>query len=250
MKKVSVCIVNYNDQETILKTIGSLLEYTKGVTLSIYVSDNQSTDRSVEEIKKHFPSVTVLENKSNNGFSAGNNAVLDRLDSDYHAIVNPDIEVTSDVLTQMVDYMEQNSDIGILTPKILNFDGTEQFLPKRIPKFRYLLGGRLPFAFMKKYRREFTMEDMVIDKPVEIDFCTGCFMLVRTDLFRQIRGFDERYFMYFEDADLTRKVQKYKKTVFHPDLFVYHRWHRADLKNIKLLMVHISSMIKYFWKWK
>ena len=247
MKKVSVCIVNHNDKNTILDTIKSLYEYTKGVELEIFVSDNKSEDGSLDLIREQYPNVIIVENKENIGFGAGNNAVLDKIDSDYHILVNPDIEITYDVITQMVEYMEENKDIGILTPTIMNFDNTVQHLPKKKPKFIYLLGGRL--SFLKKYRDDFTMANEDIKEPISIDFCTGCFMFLRTSIFKKVNGFDERYFLYFEDADITREVQKYAKTIYNPKFYVYHHWHRASGKSIKFLFIHIISMFKYYFKW-
>lgn len=248
MKKVSVCIVTYNDESTVLRTIETLFQYTKGVELTVYVSDNGSTDLGFAKIAVEFPQVILLKSEKNLGFGAGNNAVLPYLDSDYHVLVNPDIEIDHDVLTQMADYLDQHEDVGALTPKVLNMDGTVQHLPKRRPKFIYLLSGRLPF--LKKKRDYFTFADREVTQPEEIDFCTGCFLFLRTELFRRVGGFDERYFLYLEDADLTREIQKYAKTVYHPDFTVFHKWHRASGKSVKYLLIHIHSMFKYFWKWR
>lgn len=94
------------------------------------------------------------------------------------------------------------------------------------------------------------MQDFRFKEPTEIEFATGCFMMVRTELFKKINGFDEIFFMYFEDADLSKRVRQYGKIVFYPDTFVVHLWNRASAKKIKFLFIHISSMIKYFCKWK
>jgi len=248
MRKVSACIVNYNDESTILKTLETLFACTKGVELSVTVSDNGSTDHSLERIEECFPQVRVIRNGKNLGFGAGNNVVLKELDSDYHVLVNPDIELSYDVLTEMADYMDAHPDVGILTPTVMNLDGSVQYLPKRIPRFKYLLGGRV--SCLQRYRDEFTMANEDIREPVPIDFCTGCFMFLRTSVFQRVGGLDERYFLYFEDADLTREVQKYAKTIYHPDMVVYHKWHRESGKNLRYLLIHISSMFKYYWKWK
>lgn len=247
MKNVSVCIVNHNDKNTILKTIKTLYENTKRVNLKIYVSDNNSTDGSLELIRQSFKDVEIIENKKNIGFGCANNVILDRINSDYHILVNPDIEISYDVISDMVDFMEENKDVGILTPTVLNFDNTVQYLPKKKPKFIYLLGGRV--KLFKKYRDDFTMANEKIEKPIQIDFCTGCFMFLRTEIFKKVKGFDERYFLYFEDADLTREVQKYAKTIYNPKFYVYHHWHRASGKSIKFLLIHIGSMFKYSFKW-
>lgn len=247
MKKVSACIVNYNSDDSILKTIETLKQHTRGVELQLFVSDNGSTNDSMQKIKQKFPDVVAIYNQKNSGFGAGNNAVIPRLHSDYHLLVNPDIEIDYDILSQLTAYMEAHPEIGILTPKVLNMDGTEQHLPKRKPRFIYLLSGRLPG--LKRFRNHFTRADELLNDPVPIDFCTGCFMFLRTDLFLKVGGFDERYFLYFEDADLTRKIQTYAQTIYFPHAYVYHQWHRASGKNLKFLLIHIKSMFQYFIKW-
>jgi len=245
--KVSGCIVTYNNKEDVEICIDSILKYTMGVDLKLYVSDNLSTDLTATNIKEKFKDVTVIINNENNGFGAGHNVVIDKLDSKYHVIINPDIIIDNDVILELVNYMETNPSVGMITPKILNIDGSEQYLPKLRPRFKYLLGGRI--NALKHYRSEYTMQDVEITKPVEIDFCTGCFMVIRTDLFKKIRGFDDRYFMYFEDADLTREVKKSMKVIFYPYAHVYHKWSRASSKKIKYFIIQVQSMFRYYKKW-
>jgi len=245
--KVSGCIVTYNNREYIEECIRTTIENTKGVDFKLYISDNMSTDSTVTNIKEKFKDVIVIANKENNGFGAGHNRIIREIDSKYHVIINPDIVMDKDTITELVNYMEDNPGVGMITPKILNMDGTEQHLPKLNPKIKYLLGGRV--GCLKRYRSEYTMEDKEIKEPIEIDFCTGCFMIVRTELFKRVNGFDDRYFMYFEDADLTREINKYAKVKFYPDTYVYHKWDRSSSKKIKYLIIHIQSMFKYFRKW-
>lgn len=246
--KVSACIVTYNCKEKVLKAISSLIEHTIGVDLTIYVSDNNSTDGTVSSIKKHFPSVLIIKNDINGGYGYGHNKILDLIDSKYHVIVNPDIMVESDVITKLSIYMENNPDVGLVTPKILNLDKTIQHLPKKNPKFIYLVGSRIPL--LKKYRTEYTMSDKELTTPVDIEFCTGCFMFIKTSLFKEINGFDDRYFMYFEDADLTRNVLKTNRVIYFPDTYVIHEWERSGAKKLKYFIIQIISMFKYFKKWR
>ena len=84
----------------------------------------------------------------------------------------------------------------------------------------------------------------------DVDFVTGCFMFMRTELFKKVGGFDERYFMYIEDADLAREIKRYARAVHYPGAKAVHEWSRADTRNMKLLGAHISSVFKYFRKWK
>ena len=194
----------------------------------------------------------MLCQKENLGFGGGHNAVLSEISSKYHAVINPDIKLDSDVLSYLVDVMEKNSDIAMLTPKILHADGTEQHLPKRHPTFSYLFLGRLARlgGIFRKIRKEYTREEENFQSPFDIEFCTGCFFLIRSEIFKKVGGFDKRYFMYMEDADLSREVLKYGRVVFDPTVSVTHLWKRESAKNLKSLFLHLSSAFKYLKKWR
>ncbi len=246
--KVSASIVTYNNAGEIESCIESLLSHTKGVDFCLYISDNGSEDDTVSRIRKRFPEVAVLENGANLGFGAGHNKVLPLIDSDYHVMVNPDILLKEDAVSGLAAYLDAHPEAGLIMPDILNEDGTRQELPKLHPTPFYLAAGRLPG--LKKYRRAYCRSDEALDKPTEIDFCSGCFAMIRTELFRKLGGFDERYFLYMEDADLSREVQKTHKVIFDPEVRVTHAWHRASRKSFKALKLHLASAGKYFRKWR
>lgn len=246
--KVSACIVTYNDRDKVLNAIESLLRHTKGVDLQVYISDNGSTDGTAEAIRTSYPQVDVLENKENIGFGAGHNKVLPMLESQYHFVVNPDIILTEDVVSGMCRYLSEHPQVGLAVPRVCNEDGTEQYLPKLTPKFIYLLGGRI--GFLSKYRDIYTMKDTVFSGPIRIDFCSGCFMALPTEVFRAVGGFDPRYFMYFEDADLTRTIGQNYDTMFCPQFSVIHLWERAGAKHLKYFLIQVQSMFRYFRKWR
>ena len=118
------------------------------------------------------------------------------------------------------------------------------------PSLRYLIASRFQRDDPENpILREYAMLDEGTDHPFEIENASGCFMLLRTSLFQQIGGFDPRYFMYFEDADLTRTIRKYAKAVCYPLATVYHAWERGSAHNTKLFLIHVHSMLSYFTKW-
>ena len=250
--RVTACIVTYNNGEQVIDTIKSILQNTQGVFLQLYVSDNGSADNTVEMVRKHFPEVCVVENHHNGGFGWGHNQVISQIDSDYHAIINPDIHLTEDSLSKLTAFLEQNPDIVMCCPKIMNEDSTEQYLPKKYPKIRYLLGGRLERfgGIFKKWRDEYTLRNQSLPDIADIEFCTGCFMFARTALLKEVGGFDDRYFMYFEDADLTRTLLKKGRVVRTTVTSVVHMWERASAKSFKFLKIQVHSMFQYFKKWK
>lgn len=245
--KVSGCIVTYNNEDTIEKCVASLLTYTKDVKFKLYISDNCSTDSTLDIIESKFPDVQIIRNKDNGGFGYGHNQVLPKIVSKYHFVINPDIYVESDTISELVRYMENHQDAAMITPRIDNIDGTQQYLPKRTPTIRYLILSKLPL--LKHYRKEYTREMENFTEPTEVDFCTGCFFCIRTKIFRELQGFDKRFFMYFEDADLSRSVRQKSKIIFYPMANVFHEWHRENTRKLRGILRWASSMIKYFSKW-
>ncbi len=252
--KVSGCIVTYNNMRTIDRTLSTLLEFTRGVDFKLYIVDNASSDGTPQFIREKFgddPRVEILERKTNDGFSAGHNFVLDRLTSEFHAVINPDVIIRDDVLEIMASYMREHPEIGLLSPRIRFPDGRNQVLGKRDPKLRYLVASRMRGkGEPNRLLREYAMLDEDLSAPCDIENATGCFMLLRTDLFREIGGFDTHYFLYFEDSDLTRMVRQKSRAVYYPDACVYHVWGRESKKNNRLRRIQIQSMLYYFRKWR
>lgn len=242
---VSASIVTYNDINRAPDTVKSVAENTKKYPLNLYVIDNASTDGTAELIEESGQAV-VIKNAKNIGFGAAHNRVLDQELGKYHFVINPDITINSDVISDMVDYFESNPDVVMAMPKILNQDGTEQKLPKERPSFKRLFLGRLS----DKIRSEYVWADREISGPTEINFCTGCFFCIRTDIFKKLLGFDERYFMYLEDADLALKAKFKGKVMMLPQFAVTHAWERESSKSLKYLIIHIISCFKFLFKWR
>lgn len=249
--KVSGCIVTYNHKGKIDATIDSILEMTKGVDFTLYISDNNSADSTAEYIKEKYPQVVVIENKSNDGFGAGHNKILPLLDSKYHVVINPDIIFDSDVITTLCEFSDQNPEVGMLSPQIRFKNGDIQQLGKKNPTVRYLGAHFLHRGDEEDSEiiNEYCMNDKPQDGPFEITNATGCFMFFRTSTFKQLGGFDERFFMYLEDCDIARRASEISKVLHFPTTYVIHLWERESKRNYKLLKIHVTSIIKYFLKW-
>lgn len=242
---ISAAIVTYNDINRVPATVESVLKSTQKYPLKLYVIDNASTDGTADFIEK-TTSATVIKNHENLGFGAAHNKVLDQELGKYHFVINPDITIDYDVISDMVDFFESNPDVVMAMPKILNSDGSEQKLPKERPTFKRLFLGRLS----DKIRSEYVWAEKDIIEPTEIDFCTGCFFCIKTDVFKKLLGFDERYFMYLEDADLALKAKREGKVMMLPQFSVTHIWERESSKSLKYLVIHIISCFKFLFKWR
>ncbi len=247
---VSGCIVTHNNMGSIKDTLDSLFEYTKGVDFKLYVVDNMSTDGTPEFIKENYPQVELLIPGTNNGFGSGHNEILGLINSKYHAIINPDIVIDRDVLKIMADKLDQDETVGMLSPRIHFPDGRPQILGKRRPKLKYLIASRLRRGDEpSKLLKEYAMLERDQDSEYEIEVATGCFMFIRTDLFKSIGGFDDRYFMYFEDFDLACEVNRVSKVLYFPSAPIFHVWGRESKRSMKLKIVQIKSMLKFYMKW-
>lgn len=248
---ITVCIVTYNSRAHIKNALASLMDSTIAQRLQVIVVDNASQDGTAAVVEAEFPQVRLIRLSENIGFGSGHNRVLQYLSAPYHVIMNPDITLAPDMLEKMAAYMAGRPEAALLTPRVLNPDGSEQFLPKELPSVRYMLGGRLekmgrPFA---AWRSSYTWREKAVTAPAELFFATGCFMFMRTEAFRAAGGFDQRFFLYMEDADLTRRMKAQGLTLYHPGFAVTHVWAREDAHSLKGLSLHVKSMIRYFQKW-
>lgn len=248
---LSACLVLYHCGDEIDHALRCI--QAADMEVAVYLSDNSPEDTTADRLKWAFPGITVLPQAKNIGFGRANNAVLPLLQSKYHLMMNPDVTFDPSLLRRMVSYMEAHPNIAVLTPKVLNTDGTEQYLPKKQISVHYLLGGLLerfggPFS---RWRREFTLADQEVSMPVPVEFATGCFLLIRTDVFRKLNGFDSRFFLYQEDSDLSRRVlnERHGSIVYHPDMCVTHSWARENTRTFRGRMRQIRSVVKYFAKW-
>jgi GT2 family glycosyltransferase len=245
-------IVTYkNPPDMIRNTIKSLLSCS--LNSVIHVVDNSPTEvlkSSLEDlpVQYHFCG-------SNSGYGRGHNRALrECFESKYHIITNPDITLAPSTIETLYRYMKDNPDIGIVSPKVLNEDGSVQYLNKRYPTVFDMFSRRfIPKSLhsLIKYRlNRYEMKDVGYEDICDVECISGCFMFCRTEILRAVDGFDDRYFMYFEDFDLSRKIQQIGcRTVYYPLVTVTHLWERASHKNIKMTFVFIANMSRYFNKW-
>jgi len=275
MPVITLSIVTYNSEKHIKKVIDSIIDGMTPINVmgdnalmcnisedageilpdyKIIVIDNASTDntiRLVKEAQTEYPGlIECLPQKSNRGFGAGHNRALSLMKSQYHVVINPDIIVPSGALLEMITFMNERNDIGLLTPKILFPDGRLQYLCKHNPTFRDLF-MRLVFKNHCRKRQDwFEMRETNYDKEFFVEYASGCFMFFRTEVYLQIHGFDEKFFLYLEDADITRRVNEVSKTLFVPQIHVFHEWQRDQHKKISLMLVNLQSWLHYALKWR
>lgn len=199
--KISVIILNYNVRyflEQCILSVESGLKYLDG---EIIVIDNNSKDDSCEMVKQRFPHITLLQNKENVGFSKANNQAVAVAKGEYICILNPDTAVQENTFKKCIDYAETIDNIGALGVHLM--DGTGNFLPeskRNIPTPKVSLLKLL--GFEKKYYADHVSERG--NGPIEV--LVGAFMFMKRIVYDEVNGFDEDYFMYGEDIDLSYKI--------------------------------------------
>lgn len=256
MAKISACIVAYCDYEEVCAAVRSILHHTPAPDFALYVVDNGSPDgcgKQLTDTDFGDKRVTVLPLPRNIGFGKGHNTVLDRLESDVHFILNPDILLTEDILEPMADWLLSVPGAAMATPQLRYPDGRLQHLPRRKPTPWLLLARQLaerfPRGVFAKANDHYLMRDEDLSAVREIEFCTGSFAAIRTEIFAKIGGFDPEYFMYVEDADLTQKALRCGKAYLLPQFSAIHAWHRAPMRDAGRFKMQLVSMGRYFKKW-
>jgi GT2 family glycosyltransferase len=253
-KKISSSIVLFKNDITMLRNaIDSFLNTELNV--SLYLIDNSPSDN----LKKICTDnrIIYLHNPSNPGFGASHNIAILRsleLQSDYHIILNPDIYFSPGTLENLLEFMEKNKDIGHVMPKILYPNGEFQYLCKTNPTFFDLFSrGFLP-RFLKKIIKKrldkFTYKNADFNNVIyDVPYLSGCFMFFRSTTLEQVGFFDDKFFMYLEDADITRRFLEISRTAYYPGATVYHHYAGLTHKKWKYKWITIQSAFIYFNKW-
>lgn len=252
MQKINASIVLYhNKKEQLEKAIKSFLN--TDLKVKLYLVDNSLND-NLKELASIDERIVYIFNNANLGYGSAHNIAMRKSIEDgasYHVVLNPDIYFDNGVIEKLSEYMQTNSDIGHIMPKVVYPDGELQYLCKQIPSPIDLIFRRfLPFKDWKQrrnnfYELRFTNYDSVMNVP----YLSGCFMFLRTSALEKVGLFDERFFMYPEDIDLTRRIHDQYKTIFYPKVSIVHEHEKASFKSFKMMKIHMWNMIKYFNKW-
>ena len=219
--KLSIIILNYNVRYFLEQSILSVERALHGIDAEIIVADNDSKDDSCDMVKQRFPHITLLENKENLGFSKANNRAVAVAKGEYVCILNPDTAIAEDTFSKALNYASKQEKFGALGVYLM--DGTGNFLPeskRNIPTpWRSLLKlVGWPQVTNGYYARHVDDRGMG-----EVDTLVGAFMLMKRDVYNEVGGFDEDYFMYGEDIDLSYKlIQAGYKNHYLGDLCVLH----------------------------
>jgi GT2 family glycosyltransferase len=247
----SCCIVCYHSRpDQVERLLASVT--TARPDLLVYLVDNSRTD-VLRALARRF-GVQYRHQPDNPGYARAHNWALNAAaaaGSRYHFVLNPDVQLPLDGIGKLLAYMDAHPDVGLVAPRVHYPDGRLQPLCKLLPhplelavrRFFPLLhrsSGRLA-----RYELHGSGYSQVMDVPA----LSGCFMLMRVETVLRVGLFDERFFLYFEDVDLSRRVGQVARTVFVPHVAIVHDYGRGSYRNWRLLWHHLVSAARYFNKW-
>ena len=230
-----------------------LAELPPQVGYAVVVNDHYSGE-PVEQLAAGADG--FLANPNNPGYGRAVNRLVAHLGQlpPYIGVLNTDLTWPGGTFEQLLGWLQQHPQVSLAVPQILDEAGSPQKLCKHNPTVLGLFSRRflpdwLKPTWLKRYDRWYVMADQNYQEVFEAPYLSGCCMLIRSDAFRRVGGFDERYFLYLEDADLTRSLARDGRCVHLPVAGVVHGWGRGNYRNLGLMAVNLASAWSYFRKW-
>jgi GT2 family glycosyltransferase len=251
--KLSIVVICWNDLNVIKQCLASVFSQTKDLAFEVIVTDNGSTDGSVDYIRWQFPQVRIVENRANLGFARGNNAGIAAASGQYVLILNPDTLIQDRALEKLVAYADQHPEGGAFGCRVLNADGSYQDPARPLPTLR----GMVVAAFCQRwlgYLSEWFLADKYVGWQGEseraIGFQSGCCVMLRGSLLKELGGFDERFFYHYEETDLCKRVwEAGSKVLFCPTAAIVHLgWQSRGRLPIRFALEICRNRYRYFYK--
>ncbi|PTB30336.1 glycosyl transferase [Paraburkholderia caribensis] len=267
---LSVSVVVYRPEvqqlaqtlESLAAAYDALRETHPAFTLDVYLVDNgglPDMTATLDALRAHGATCSVIAGQGNVGYGRGHNLAIECAASRYHLVLNPDIDLDRQAFVRAVEFFESHSQVGLLSPRIGDEDGHIQYLCRRYPTLldlfvRGFLPARVRRFFARRLAR-YEMQDLINERDVIWDppIVSGCFMLFRTSVLKKLAGFDPRYFLYFEDYDLSLRTHEVARIAYLPAMRVLHHGGGAARKGSAHIRMFAASAFKFFnrfgWKW-
>jgi GT2 family glycosyltransferase len=265
MVDLSVVILSWNVRDLLRRCLKSVVgdvglitdhcpepKASHGLTIEVVVVDNASSDGSAEMVRTEFPSVRLISNETNRGYTGGNNDGIAAASGRYVMILNPDAQVIGDALATMVAYADAHPEVGVLGPQLLDSDGSVQPSRRRFPTLMTALFESTwlqPLAPRGVLRRYYVL-DRADDDTQEVDWLVGACLLVRREALQQVGGLDESFFMYSEELDWCRRIRQVGwKVVYLPKAQVIHHMGKSSDQVVAQRHIYFqTSKVRYFGK--
>lgn len=248
-----VLVAYHPSAEEVEQLQACLVDLSSRVGYAVVVNDH----RPGEAVERLAPAADLfLTNRDNPGYGRAVNRLVERLASPppYIGVLNTDLTWAEGSFEVLLAWLQRHPDVSLAVPQILDQSGRPQQLCKQHPTVLGLFSRRflpewLKPLWLKRYDRWYVMADQDLNRVFEVPYLSGCCMVVRSQAFLKVGGFDERYFLYLEDADLTRMLAREGRCVHLPVAAVVHGWGRGNYHNLKLMLVNLASAWSYFRKW-
>lgn len=260
--KLSISIVVYQEDFSPLKdSLSSLIAAIPDDTsYKITLVDNGASLLNKKDLKFKlslaFPNLPIdyVISPKNGGYGYGHNQVILNSDAEYHLILNNDVYLRPDTLKNAFEFMQQHPQIGMLVPDVYDMENNRVHLCRKNPSLWISFLRRFaPNAFKKIFHKrlnKFEMQDKNYDEAIfNLSNPTGCFMFCRLGLLKQLKGFDERFFMYYDDSDLGRRMAEISQIAYSPTVKIKHVWRRAAYQDRRMAWIASKSALYYSWKW-
>jgi GT2 family glycosyltransferase len=259
---ISIIVVNYKSKEKLKNCLLSIERSAmRNISFEVIVVENDSGD-IIDDFVNNFSWTKLIKSQKNLGMGGGNNLGIKHSRGNYILISNPDIVFEKDCIFNLYNFLKNHHNVALVGPKLLNPDRSLQYSCAHFPKIYLPLLRRTAIGnFFPNFLDKYFLKHESYDKIKEVDWLLGaCFLVRRKEMFlKEDKLFDERYFMYFEDVDLCRRIkEKSKKVIYLPASIAIHdhlrssarlAWYLAIFKD-KLARQHIISWWRYFIKWK
>lgn len=267
---LTVSIVVYKpDVRLLMQTLSSLLVALERLEVSrpgartvLYLVDNGGAPVSLPlfgEMRSRGIECIFIGGHGNVGYGRGHNYAVQRAASRYHLILNSDVDLDENALVAAIDFFDAHPDVGLVTPHVDDERGHTQYLCRRYPAlFDLFVRGFMPAGIRGLFSRRlarYEMRDVVnaTDVVWEPEIVSGCFMLFRTDVLKALGGFDSRYFLYFEDYDLSLRTHDVARVAYVPAIMIRHYGGGAARKGMRHVRLFATSAFRFFnrfgWKW-
>ncbi len=215
--KLTVIIVAYNSEDFIEDCVKSVIKYLPQNS-EIIVVDNNSSDGTVKKLETFLPGISLIKSDQNLGFAKANNFASKKAQGEYLFFLNPDTEILEPIFEVLLNFYEKNGGVGLVAPKLIQPNGKIQESVKNLPTIwgaikEFIL--QIPHAYSQFAPKE--------NDPIEVESVYGAAMLIKKYLFEQVGGFDEKYFLYYEDVDFCKRIRQLnKKIYYYPKVKIKH----------------------------
>lgn len=238
--KVTLSVVSHRQLDLVTSLLGDLEKLSAG-QIKVLLTLNIDESLSIELSNYSFP-IDLITNLKPKGFGANHNQAFKNCDTPYFCVLNPDIRLLESPFPALIADLNKHS-AALIAPKVINPEGKLEDSVRKFPTPWSIINKSL----LRKIYPDYSTDNLIVNP----DWVGGMFMLFRSDTFKQIGGFDESYFLYYEDVDICRTFhQNHETIVYSPSTSVVHAARRTSHKNLRYLKWHLNSMLRFFIKWQ